>query len=178
MSLPVNDSHEDYAALVIGNYMLGGGFLNSRLATRIRQQDGLSYGVGSFFSANSLDESGMFGAYAISAPENSEKVLAAFKEDIEKVRTDGFTQEELDAARTGWLQGQEVNRSQDTRLTGMLTNNLRLDRNFSWTKEMEEKMKNLSLSEINNAMIKHIDTKDMIFVRAGDFEKVNKDIKP
>ena len=33
MPVKVNDSHEDYAAMMIGNYMLGGGFLNSRLAT-------------------------------------------------------------------------------------------------------------------------------------------------
>ena len=38
-------------ALVLGNYMLGGGFLNSRLATRIRQKEGLSYGVGSQLTA-------------------------------------------------------------------------------------------------------------------------------
>src|SRR5690606_16648681 len=52
------DDHPDYPALVLGNYMLGGGFLNSRLATRIRQQDGLSYGVGSQFNAGALDSVG------------------------------------------------------------------------------------------------------------------------
>ena len=178
LPLPVNDSHDDYAALIIGNYMLGGGFLNSRLATRIRQQEGLSYGVGSYFYGNSMDESGVFGAYAISAPENSEKVLVAFKEEIEKVRQHGFTQEELDAARTGWLQAQEVNRSQDSRLTGMLNSNLRLDRDFQFAKELESKIQNISLTEINNAMIKHIDAEKMVYVRAGDFEKVKKEIKP
>ena len=39
--------------MFLGNYMLGGGFLNSRLATRIRQKEGLSYGVGSVFNAGS-----------------------------------------------------------------------------------------------------------------------------
>jgi zinc protease len=43
--LHIGDKDPDYPALVIGNYMLGGGFLNSRLATRIRVKDGLSYGV-------------------------------------------------------------------------------------------------------------------------------------
>ena len=33
--LPMTDSHEDVAALTMANYLLGGGFLNSRLATRI-----------------------------------------------------------------------------------------------------------------------------------------------
>ena len=46
-NLKLRDDDPDYPALVLGNYMLGGGFLNSRLAVRIRQKDGLSYGVGS-----------------------------------------------------------------------------------------------------------------------------------
>ncbi|HYO84134.1 MAG TPA: pitrilysin family protein, partial [Bryobacteraceae bacterium] len=44
-NLKVSDEHPDHPALVLGNYLLGGGFLNSRLATRIRQKEGLSYGV-------------------------------------------------------------------------------------------------------------------------------------
>ena len=46
-NLEIRDDDPSYPALVLGNYMLGGGFLNSRLATRIRQKDGLSYGGGS-----------------------------------------------------------------------------------------------------------------------------------
>ncbi|MFY8037245.1 MAG: insulinase family protein, partial [Cyclobacteriaceae bacterium] len=49
------DDNPDYPAMVMANFMLGGGFLNSRLATRIRQKEGLSYGVGSQFSTGSLD---------------------------------------------------------------------------------------------------------------------------
>jgi len=178
MPLQINDEHDDYASLMIGNYILGGGFLNSRLATRIRQEEGLSYGVGSWFNASSQDDSGNFGAYAISAPENTFKVQEAFKEEIEKVMTDGFTQEELDAARNGWLQSQNVSRSQDRRLTGQLGNNLILDRKMEWSQELEDKIRGLSLKEVNMAMKKHIDHKKMVYVKAGDFEKAKKEIKP
>ncbi len=61
--LPVRDDDPDYPALVLGNYMLGGGFLNSRLAVRVRQKEGLSYGVGSQFNASSLDKVGNFMVY-------------------------------------------------------------------------------------------------------------------
>ena len=65
--------------------MLGGGFLNSRLAVRIRQKEGISYGVGSNFGASALDESGTFNAFAIYAPQNVAKLEMAFKEEIQKV---------------------------------------------------------------------------------------------
>ena len=45
--IPLREDHADYPALVLADYMLGGGFLNSRLPQRIRQEEGLSYGVGS-----------------------------------------------------------------------------------------------------------------------------------
>src|SRR5260370_41874141 len=40
-NLPIRDDDAAYPALVLGNYILGGGFLNSRLATRIREKEGL-----------------------------------------------------------------------------------------------------------------------------------------
>lgn len=41
----------EYASLVLGNFILGGGSLSSRLGDRVRQQEGLSYGVRSGVSA-------------------------------------------------------------------------------------------------------------------------------
>lgn len=178
MPVKVNDSHEDYAAMVLGNYMLGGGFLNSRLAVRIRQEEGLSYGVGSWFSGSSQDDSGNFGAYAISAPENTAKVQAAFQDEINKMISEGFTAEELEAAKSGWLQSQQVTRSQDRSLTGQLSNNLRLDRTMQWSQSLEDKVAKLTVEDINKAMKKHIDPKKMVYVRAGDFEKVRQESKP
>lgn len=178
MNLPIGDSHPDYAALTLGNYILGGGFLNSRLATRIRRTDGLSYGVGSWFYASSQDESGGFGAYAIYAPENAKKLEKAFREEIEKVVNDGFTTEEMDAAKSGWLQSREVTRAQDRSLARSLNNYLNIDRDLMWDAKMEEKIKNLTVEDINKAMAKHLDLDKMIFIKAGDFERVAKDMKP
>lgn len=177
-TLPIGDTHPDYPALVMGNFMLGGGFLNSRLATRIRQKEGLSYGVGSWFYGSSYDENGGFGAYAIYAPENRDKVQAAFIEEIDKVVKEGFTTEELDAARSGWLQGQIVNRSQDRTLISKLSNNLRLDRTMQWDKNIEDKIKNLTVEDINKAVSKYLDSSKMVFVKAGDFAKAIKEVKP
>jgi zinc protease len=178
LPLQINDSHPDYPAMMMGNFMIGGGFLNSRLATRIRQKEGLSYGVGSWFQASSLDDSGVFGGYAIYAPENRDKVQAAFVDEINKVKATGFTQEELDAARSGWLQGQVVSRAQDRALLGKLANNLRLDRDMLWDKAIEDKIMSLTVTEINKVMAKHLDPAKMIYVKAGDFERVSKEAKP
>ncbi|MFC4872473.1 M16 family metallopeptidase [Negadavirga shengliensis] len=170
--MPLIDTHEDYPALVLGNFMLGGGFLNSRLATRIRQKDGLSYGVGSGFNASSLDTIGTFQAYAIYAPENAEKLEQAFREEMEKALNEGFTDEEVAAAKSGWLQTRSVNRSQDNYLSSVLNNYLFLKRDMGWEKGLEEKVNALTAAEINQAMKKHIHLDKISMIKAGDFAKL------
>jgi zinc protease len=165
------DDHSDYPALVLGNYMLGGGFLNSRLATRIRQKEGLSYGVGSRFSAGSLDPVGSFFAYAIYAPENVEKLEAAFNGEIAKVVSEGFTAEEIAAAKSGWSQSRTVSRAQDANLAGTLNQYLFVDRTLLWDEAFEKKVMALTVEEINTAMNKHLDPAKINIIKAGDFAK-------
>jgi zinc protease len=171
LNLKVRDDNPDYPALVLGNYMLGGGFLNSRLAVRIRQKDGLSYGVGSGMNASSLDESGTFQAFAIYAPENGEKLEAAFKDEIAKMLKDGFTADEIDQAKNGWLQGQQLSRAQDRELSGRLNNYLFLNRTIAWDAALAESIKNLTAEQIVAAMRKHITADKISIVKAGDFAK-------
>jgi zinc protease len=165
------DDNPDYPALVLGNYMLGGGFLNSRLAVRIRQKEGLSYGVGSQFSAGSLDPVGTFFAFAIYAPENVEKLEAAFKEEITKVITEGFTAEEVEAAKTGWLQSRTVGRAQDGQLAGTLNNYLFSKRDLKWDEASEKKVSELTAEQINAIMKKYLKVESFNIVKAGDFAK-------
>nr|WP_229247951.1 pitrilysin family protein [Dyadobacter sandarakinus] len=174
MAMPLQDTDPDYPALIMANYMLGGGFLNSRLATRIRQKDGLSYGVGSQFSASSLDKNGTFMSYAIYAPQNAEKLEAAFKEEIERVAKEGFTADELKAAKSGYLQSRQVARSQDASLTNTLTNNLYLNRTMQWDADFEKKIEALTPEQIKAAYARHIDFNKLTIVKAGDFSKAKK----
>lgn len=171
MTVPVSKNHPDYAALEMGNFILGGGFLNSRLATRIRQKDGLSYGVGSNFNASDLDKNGSFMAYAIYNPENREALEKAFREEIDKARKDGFTAEEVESAKSGWVQSQQMNRAQDRSMAGKLSSNAYLNRTMKWSKELEDKMMSLTPEQINAAITKYIDVDKMIILRAGDFKR-------
>ncbi len=170
--LPISDKSPDYPALLIGNYMLGGGFLNSRLATRIRVKDGLSYGVGSSLSAKSQEEDGQFQAFAIAAPQNVAKVEIAFNEEIKRALADGFTQKELDDDRAGWLQGQTLNRSEDGSLVRALATRDYDGRTMLWDEEMEKKVSALTPADIAAAVRRAIDPAQISIVKAGDFKKV------
>jgi len=170
--LNVSDRDADYPALVFGNFMLGGGFLNSRLATRIRVKDGLSYGVGSVLSAKSNDKDGLFQVYAIAAPQNMAKVESAFREELTLALKDGFTQKEIDEARDGWLQSRVLQRSEDRSLAGLLSSRDYDGRTLAWDEELEGKVKALTAAEITAALRRNIDPAQITVVKAGDFAKV------
>jgi len=169
--LNLRDDDPDYPALVLGNYMLGGGFLNSRLATRVRQKEGLSYGIGTGMNVSPLDKNGQFFAQAIYAPQNVAKLEAAIKEEIVRALKDGFTADEVAAAKSGYLQSQQVSRAQDAGIVRKLAQYRFLNRTFGWDADLEKKIGALTPADIVAALRRHIDPAKLTIIKAGDFAK-------
>ncbi len=169
MNLPLRDDDADYPALILGNYMLGGGFLNSRLMARIRGKDGLSYGVGSQLTGDNFEKAGIFFTYAIYAPENLAKLQQAFNEEIARVLAEDFTKEEINLAKSGWLQSRSVARAQDNELVGNLAHFLFIGRTLAWDAEFEKKVMALDGAQIRAALKRHLDPSKFTIVKAGDF---------
>ena len=173
LNLPIQDTDPDHPAMVLGNFMLGGGFLNSRLATRIRVKEGLSYGVGSQYHASAKDEVGQWSAFAIYAPQNAGKLEAAFREELDKVRASGFTPEELKAAKAGWLQAQQMSRAQDPELASRMAGALSDDRTMAFQADLEQKVLALTPEQVQAALVKFLDPAKLTIVKAGDFAKAS-----
>jgi len=170
MNLKLNDNDPDYAALNFGDFMFGGGFLNSRLAMRIRQKEGISYGVGSFIRADNEDESGFFMSYAIYNPDNKAKLQTVWIEEMDKLLKDGFTDEELKKARTGYLEYRQNSRADDGQLADKLNSYLEVNRTLERDKKIDAKLETISLADINKAMKRFLATEKITFVKAGDFK--------
>jgi zinc protease len=173
-AFPVSDEHPDYPALVLGNFILGGGSLSSRLGDRVRQKDGLSYGVGSGFNAQATNDRSVFYLYAICNPDNMEKVVAAINEEVERIKKEGVTDEELKAARQGYLQQQVVSRSNDRNLTSILEETSHVGRSMDYYNELEKKINNTTPGEVRDTLNKYIGFDSIYIVTAGDFESAEK----
>lgn len=176
--LPLGDKSPDYAPMLLGNFMTGGGFLNSRLGVRIRQKEGLSYGVGSFLQLSSWEQNGIFGSYAIYNPQNAAKLESAFKEEIQRVLKDGFTADEIAQAKSGWLQSQTVSRSNDDELARTLATNEYVGRTMTFQDSLEKQVETLSNDQILAAMRKYLDVVKMTIIKAGDFAGTAKGAAP
>jgi zinc protease len=147
--------------------------MNSHLFARIRNKEGLSYGVGAQFSIPTKDDMGVFFAYAICAPQNAPKVEAIFKEELSLILEKGFTAEEVEAAKKSWLQLQQVSRGQESSLVSLLTARRLWDRTMAYDSELEKKIAALTPEQLQAAVRKYIDPSQISFFRAGDFQKAN-----
>ena len=176
LNLPVRDDQPEYAGLVIGSYVLGGGFLNSRLAVRIRQKDGLSYGVGAGFSAQALDSAAVIQMYAIYNPENIIRLESAFGEEIGRWVKDGITADELDKAKQAWLQGRLQSRSRDAELVSRLSAQSFQGRTMAFDQALEDRVAGLTVEQVNSSIRKYVNPAKISMVKAGDFK--NKPPKP
>jgi zinc protease len=167
----INDEDPDYPAVVMANYMFGASGLGTRLSRRIRDKEGLSYVAQSNFGAPTKDDGGNFLAVAISAPQNTPKVEASFRDELAKTLKEGFTADEVAAAKKAWLQERGMSRSEDGSLVGLFAARQRFDRTLKFDETLEAKVSALTPEQISAAFRKHIDPASLIYVKAGDFKK-------
>ena len=166
----MTDEDADYPAMILADYMLGGS-LSARLPNRIRNKEGLSYSVGTEFNVRTKDDGAEFVAYAISNPQNAPKVEVSMKDELAQTLKNGFTADELAAAKKSWLQQDELERSQDGALVSILADRERYGRTMQFDQDMENKISALTPEQVTAALRRSLDPSALIYVKAGDFQK-------
>jgi zinc protease len=169
-TLNLGDDDADYPALLLANTMIGADE-KSRLFSRIRVKDGLSYGVQSVFQPGAQEKFSQFLAIAICNPQNILKVENAFKEELTKVLSEGFTAQEVEEFKKAVLEERQVGRSQDQGLARLLQRNAQYGYTMAREAELERKIAALSAADINAAVKRNIDLSTISIFKAGDFKK-------
>ncbi len=169
LNVAMRDDHPDFPALVLANYLLGGSS-TARIPVRVREKEGLSYSIYSWFTARALDVSASFGIAATFAPQNKERVEKAIRQEIERALAQGFTHEEVEAAKMGLLQARRLERAQDRSLATRLSYYLFWGRTFDWDVELEERIAALTPAETRDALHRHLDPSKLSVANAGNFQ--------
>ncbi len=87
----------DYFPLYLGNHVLGGGGMVSRLFSEVREKRGLSYSVYSYFAP--MREAGPFIAGLSTRADQADEAIAVLKENIHAFIESGPTEDELIASK-------------------------------------------------------------------------------
>jgi zinc protease len=172
LTLSMRDTDPDYPAMVMANYMFGGG-ITSRLPDRVRNREGLSYGVGSGFNAPPEGNAASFTVFAIANPRNTPKVEASFMDELARTLRDGFTAAELTAAKKAIHDERTVGRSSDAGILNLISSREQYSRTLTWDEQLDSKLEALTLEQVNTAFRRHINTTDLLIVKGGDFKAAN-----
>ena len=159
----------DYPALMMADYLLGVG-TGSRLWKRIRESEGLSYGVGTGMSWSAFEPNSSWQGYAIFAPQNRAKVEASFNDEVAKTLKDGFSAKELSEGINSLLAFRRLNRAQDSYLAPTIRENQFLGRTFAREAEVDSLIGKLTLDQVNAALRKYVKPGDFAAAYAGDFK--------
>lgn len=172
VNLNISEQHADYPAVYMANELLGGGaFLSSRIPQRLREAEGMSYGAGSYLSADYDYNTGNWGLYAYFNPLYKDKLNSALIEEVDKALAKGFTQDELDKSRESWMQQFKSQLGTNDYLASILRSYLSDNRDLSQMTAFENKLKALDLKTVNAALKRYFDKSKMTLIYAGDFNK-------
>jgi zinc protease len=170
LHLSLSDNDAVHPALMLANYILGGN-TDSRLFKRIREREGLSYGVYSALDWGDLDAHTLWYGWAIFAPSNLVKVERSFRDEIARALKDGFSEQEVASAKGALLNLRRLSRAQDDRLAQALQRNLDLDRTFAFAQRVDTALGALAAGPVSHALRAYIKPDQLAFVLAGDFKQ-------
>ena len=172
LNINISRKHPDYPAVIMANELLGGGaFLSSRIPQRLRENEGMSYGAGSFINVEYKYNTGNWGMYAMFNPLYKGRIDSALNQEVDKAIKGGFTQEELSKSVGSWLEQNKTTLGSNENLAAIIRTFLQNDRNLSQFNDFENKVKSLSLEQVNAALRKYFDKSKLVTVYGGDFEK-------
>jgi len=169
LGIPLRDDDAAIEPLLLGDRILGSGGLKSRIAARLRQQDGISYGAGSGLNLDPYEANSHLSLSAIYAPQNLPKLKAGIADVLSTLLRDGVTQQELAEAKSGLLQMWSVGRTQDVSLSAQLANQMKIGRSMSFVAAREAKVQAATVDEVNMVLRKYVAPDRLVQIYAGDF---------
>lgn len=169
-----NVDDKDAAAIVVADWILGGGTgLSNRLVDRLRQKEGLSYGVGSHVKLPQFGNRASWTMSAIVAPQNMLKAESCAREEIDRAVREGFTQEEVTEAVKGILDSRAVNRAQDDYLAQSWLQFMDAGKTFAFSKAFEDDIRAVTVESVNAALRRMVVPENITWILSGDLAKAS-----
>lgn len=170
-NIPLSEDHPDYPALSMAIRLLGGA-PGTRLSERLREKESISYGAYASLSAARDTDNAMINIRAILAPANLQRLEQALSEEITEVLKTGFTQEELDSARSALQDLRRQYLTGEANVAGLLASNLYWGSTMQRWIDIDARLAALRLEDVNGALRKWFDPKKSLTISAGSFKEL------
>lgn len=159
-----NNHHPDFIPLQILNTILGG-YFGSRLMTSVREEKGLTYGIGSYIMP--LKHSGVWGISSEVSGESKDKAIEAIFEEFRILQTDLVSEVELTMVKR-YMMGELLRNFDGPFSTADIYRTLQeYDMDFGFYEKMITTIRDISATNIRDLAKKYLGPEDFRIVTAG-----------
>lgn len=166
---PLRRHSTDFYAAMLANKALGESTLSSRLGLRVRDQEGLTYGINSRFRAASLAAGPWYIGVSVN-PLNVEKAissaLAVLRDYVEK----GVREEELRDEKSSAVGSFKVSLATNGGLARALWNAEFYNLGLDYIDRYPQIIESVTIEEVNAAIRKYFRPDHLTIVIAGDYQ--------
>jgi len=166
----IDRDHEDFHPLIVGHYILGGNF-SSRLMSTIRDEQGLTYAIGSAMGGSDNGNDGFWCISGSYAPQLIQQGREATFRELQQWTSGGVTEDELEAKKTTITGTYKVSLATTGGLASRILMTVERGRELSYIDEYTNKISGLTLEQVNKTIKKYCDTTNLITVVAGSIDK-------
>jgi zinc protease len=163
--LGIDRAEPDYAALFLGNQILGGGGFGTRLMDQVREKRGLTYGISSGFTA--MQARGPFMISLQTRAEQSEGALKLVQDILRDYLANGPTQKEVDDAKRELAGSFPLSTASNGDIVAQLGAIGFYDLSLSYLEDFMQQVQALDVATVKAAMAKHLNADNLVIVTAG-----------
>jgi zinc protease len=160
--VPISFKSDDFPALQLAVYVLGGNS-SSLIWQQLRETEGLAYSSGMQVAASSFDNRSTIQLYATSSTPNADKVLGSLKAVLSKVLTEGFSSEQIEKAKSAWMQKRKSTLGDESEFVSTLVDSLYDGRDFEAIANFDEKIKGINHAQATAAIRKYVDLTKLLW---------------
>jgi predicted Zn-dependent peptidase len=171
--LGIEDTNPDYFAVQVMNFILGGGSFTSRITTKVRSDEGLSYNQGSRF-AYTWGFPGTFSGYVQTKSATVGYAISLILKEIEGIRKESVADDELETAVNFYLESFSDNfQMPQTTMTNFATLEMQ-GKPMDYYKTYRDKIKAVTRERVMEVANKYIQPDRIAIMIVGDWEPCNK----
>ena len=159
----------DYFAIRVANYILGGGGFQSKLYKKIREERGLVYSIYSYLIPF-LNDGIILGGFQ-TKNDSVQETIDLVKNQWKESKYKGVTQEELSAAKSYFIGSFSRNYTSTLSIASLLQIVQKYNLGIDYFTKRKEIIENLSVEYINEVSQNFFDEKKLFFAIVGNPDK-------
>jgi zinc protease len=171
--LGIEDTNPDYYAVQVMNFILGGGSFTSRITTKVRSDEGLSYNQGSRFTYR-WGFPGTFAGYVQTKSSTVGYAISLILNELGRIRKEPVSDGEMETAINYYLES-FADGFQSAQATMMSFANLEMTgKPMDYYKTFRSKIQAVTKARIQEVANKYIQPDKIAIMIVGDWEPCNK----